>query len=144
MKTIPQGGDTVEPTSVDLMNAIQGLCSALEQQIETVSIDINLLRADLRKVSEKVNTAETDISAAGRSREVKKGKRTRHEQLVGAPFDPVSGPHGRGASTTHEIQTEEDDTMYMSHSSAPGRTDRSSEREPYRGLPHAAGVPTRS
>ncbi|KAJ1135660.1 hypothetical protein NDU88_002098 [Pleurodeles waltl] len=45
------------------MNAIQGLRSALEQQIETVSIDLNLLRADLRKVSEKVNTAETTIGS---------------------------------------------------------------------------------
>ncbi|KAJ1088970.1 hypothetical protein NDU88_002124 [Pleurodeles waltl] len=37
------------------------LCSALEQQIETVSIDLNSLRTDLRKVSEKVYTAESNI-----------------------------------------------------------------------------------
>ncbi|KAJ1149147.1 hypothetical protein NDU88_001964 [Pleurodeles waltl] len=45
------------------MHAIQGLRSALEQQIETVSIDLNLLIADFHKVSEKVNTAETNIGS---------------------------------------------------------------------------------
>ncbi|KAJ1193980.1 hypothetical protein NDU88_003275 [Pleurodeles waltl] len=44
----PPVGDTLEPTRVDLMNAIQSLCSALDRDIKTVSIDLNLLRADLR------------------------------------------------------------------------------------------------
>ncbi|KAJ1117864.1 hypothetical protein NDU88_006060 [Pleurodeles waltl] len=63
MKTNPPGGDTVKPTRVDLISAIQGLRSALEQQIDTVSIDLNLLQADFCKVLEKVGTAETNIGS---------------------------------------------------------------------------------
>ncbi|KAJ1200648.1 hypothetical protein NDU88_004469 [Pleurodeles waltl] len=43
--------------------AIQECHTALEYKIETVSIDVNLLRADLRKVEDKVTTAETNITA---------------------------------------------------------------------------------
>ncbi|KAJ1151453.1 hypothetical protein NDU88_004233 [Pleurodeles waltl] len=39
---------------------------------------------------------------------------TRHERPGGAPVDSGDGPHGRGASSTHETQPEEGDTMYMS------------------------------
>ncbi|KAJ1113822.1 hypothetical protein NDU88_002063 [Pleurodeles waltl] len=138
------------------MNAIQGLRSALEEQIETVSIDPNLLQADLRNVSEKVNTAETNIgtlqgnmaslkkqtatvraeATAGKSRE---GKRYDTSGRGGAPIDPGDGPRGRRASTTHETQLEEDDTMYMSKVNPRGRPDRSSGGSPAEGLLRATG-----
>lgn len=53
--------DTGEPSRAELLKAIQGSHSALERQIETVSIDVNLLRTDLRKVADKVTDAEGNI-----------------------------------------------------------------------------------
>ncbi|KAJ1098874.1 hypothetical protein NDU88_003981 [Pleurodeles waltl] len=41
----------LEPSRAELLAAIQGFCTTLE--IESVSIDVNLLRADLRKVAEE-------------------------------------------------------------------------------------------
>ncbi|KAJ1127385.1 hypothetical protein NDU88_005787 [Pleurodeles waltl] len=74
------GGDTVEPTRADLMNAIEDIHSALEQQIEIVSIDLNA--ADLRKVSEKVNTAETNTwSLQGDMASLKKQMTTMHAEM---------------------------------------------------------------
>ncbi|KAJ1091175.1 hypothetical protein NDU88_004302 [Pleurodeles waltl] len=54
-------GDGSEPSQADLLAVIQGTRMALEFNIETVSIDVNLLRADLRKVANKVETAEGNI-----------------------------------------------------------------------------------
>ncbi|KAJ1111961.1 hypothetical protein NDU88_000233 [Pleurodeles waltl] len=53
--------DEVEPTRADLSVSIQGCRTALEHKIETLSIEVNLLRADLHKVSDKVTTAEGNI-----------------------------------------------------------------------------------
>ena len=55
--------DTQEPSRADLMEAIRGSREALETQIAGVSIEVNLLRADLRKVSDKVTTAEDNITS---------------------------------------------------------------------------------
>lgn len=41
-----------EPSRAELLEAIQRSRTALEKQIETVSIYVNLLRVDLRKVAE--------------------------------------------------------------------------------------------
>ncbi|KAJ1158326.1 hypothetical protein NDU88_011017 [Pleurodeles waltl] len=106
------------------MNAIQGLRSALEQQIETESIS--------------QFTASTPPQGLGeaqhcRGREVEKGKKTRHERQGAAPIDPGDEPRRRGASTTPETQPEEDDTMYMSQVNPRERPDRSSGQEPCRG-----------
>ncbi|KAJ1130474.1 hypothetical protein NDU88_008826 [Pleurodeles waltl] len=48
-----------EPSRADILSAIQGSRVALEGKIETV--EVNLLRADLRKVSDKVKVAEGSI-----------------------------------------------------------------------------------
>ncbi|KAJ1185683.1 hypothetical protein NDU88_002473 [Pleurodeles waltl] len=44
------------------MAAIQDLKGLLEPKLDTVTVDVTLLRADLKKVVEKVTTAETDIA----------------------------------------------------------------------------------
>ncbi|KAJ1119156.1 hypothetical protein NDU88_007342 [Pleurodeles waltl] len=50
-----------EPSRAELLAAIQGYRVALEGKIETVAVEVNLLRADLQKVSEKVKVAEGSI-----------------------------------------------------------------------------------
>ena len=44
------------------MEAIRGSREALESQVAGVSIEVNLLRADLRKISDKVSNAEGNIT----------------------------------------------------------------------------------
>ncbi|KAJ1152343.1 hypothetical protein NDU88_005118 [Pleurodeles waltl] len=46
------------PSRVELLTAILGSRVALKGKIETVAVEANLLRADLRKVSEKVMVVE--------------------------------------------------------------------------------------
>ncbi|KAJ1117805.1 hypothetical protein NDU88_006001 [Pleurodeles waltl] len=50
-----------EPSRDELLSAIQGSRVALEGKIETAAVEINLLWADLRKVSDKVKVAEGSI-----------------------------------------------------------------------------------
>ena len=50
------------PSRAALLEAIQGSREALEGQIAGVSIDVNLLRADLHKISDKVKGAERNIA----------------------------------------------------------------------------------
>ncbi|KAJ1134624.1 hypothetical protein NDU88_001075 [Pleurodeles waltl] len=50
-----------EPTCTELLATIHGARVALEGKIETVAVEVNLLRADLRKVSDKVKVAEGSI-----------------------------------------------------------------------------------
>ncbi|KAJ1175184.1 hypothetical protein NDU88_000475 [Pleurodeles waltl] len=50
-----------EPLRAALLEAIQRSRAAREGQIAGVSVEINLLRADLRKVADKVSEAETNI-----------------------------------------------------------------------------------
>ncbi|KAJ1134619.1 hypothetical protein NDU88_001070 [Pleurodeles waltl] len=50
-----------EPTRAELLAVIQGARVALEGKIETVAVEVNLLQADLHKVSEKVKVAEGSI-----------------------------------------------------------------------------------
>ncbi|KAJ1184807.1 hypothetical protein NDU88_001609 [Pleurodeles waltl] len=45
----------------EILMAIQGSRVALEGKIETVAVEVNLLRADLQKVSDKVKVAEGSI-----------------------------------------------------------------------------------
>ncbi|KAJ1130617.1 hypothetical protein NDU88_008968 [Pleurodeles waltl] len=47
-----------EPTRADLLAAIRGTRVALEGKIEMVAVEVNLLRADLLKVSDKVKVEE--------------------------------------------------------------------------------------
>ncbi|KAJ1144066.1 hypothetical protein NDU88_010368 [Pleurodeles waltl] len=46
-----------EPSRVELLAAIQGSRVALEGKIKTVAVEVNLLRADLQKVSNKIKVA---------------------------------------------------------------------------------------
>ncbi|KAJ1155588.1 hypothetical protein NDU88_008317 [Pleurodeles waltl] len=50
-----------EPSRPERLVAIQGSRVALEVKIETVVVEVNLLRADLRKVSDKIKVAEGSI-----------------------------------------------------------------------------------
>ncbi|KAJ1114432.1 hypothetical protein NDU88_002669 [Pleurodeles waltl] len=50
-----------EPSRAELLAAIQGSRVALKCKIETVAIEVKLLQADLRKVSDKVKVAERSI-----------------------------------------------------------------------------------
>ncbi|KAJ1198313.1 hypothetical protein NDU88_002155 [Pleurodeles waltl] len=50
-----------EPSWAELLAAIQASRVALEGKIETMAVEVNLLRADLRKVSDKVKVAEGSI-----------------------------------------------------------------------------------
>ncbi|KAJ1192359.1 hypothetical protein NDU88_001669 [Pleurodeles waltl] len=52
---------TEEPSRAEILAAIQGSRVALEGKIETVVVEVNLFRADLRKVSDKVKVAEGSI-----------------------------------------------------------------------------------
>ncbi|KAJ1097553.1 hypothetical protein NDU88_002671 [Pleurodeles waltl] len=58
-----QGADqeTGEPSRAELLQAIQGSQLAPGNKIETVALKVNLLRTDLRKVSDKVSLAEGSI-----------------------------------------------------------------------------------
>ncbi|KAJ1201854.1 hypothetical protein NDU88_005658 [Pleurodeles waltl] len=47
-----------KPTRTELLDAIHGTRVAQEGKIETVAVKVNLLRADLRKVSDKAKVAE--------------------------------------------------------------------------------------
>ncbi|KAJ1157271.1 hypothetical protein NDU88_009986 [Pleurodeles waltl] len=47
-----------EPSRAEILAAIQGSRVALEGKIETVAVEVNVLREDLRKVSDKVKVAE--------------------------------------------------------------------------------------
>ena len=46
--------DDTDPTLKDILAAIQGVKGSLETKIDTVSIDVNLLRTDLRNMSGKI------------------------------------------------------------------------------------------
>ncbi|KAJ1117215.1 hypothetical protein NDU88_005415 [Pleurodeles waltl] len=50
-----------EPSLVELIAAIQGSRVSLEGNAETVAVEVDLLWADLRKVSDKVKVAESSI-----------------------------------------------------------------------------------
>ncbi|KAJ1165319.1 hypothetical protein NDU88_005747 [Pleurodeles waltl] len=51
-----------EPSQAELLAAIQGSQVALEGKILTVAMEVNLLRADLWKVLDKVKVAEGSIA----------------------------------------------------------------------------------
>ncbi|KAJ1194250.1 hypothetical protein NDU88_003539 [Pleurodeles waltl] len=50
-----------EPSRTELLAPILGSRVALEGKIEAVAVEVNLLRADLRKVSNKVKVVEGSI-----------------------------------------------------------------------------------
>ncbi|KAJ1216326.1 hypothetical protein NDU88_003929 [Pleurodeles waltl] len=51
-----------EPSLSAIMAAIHDLKGSLEPRLDAVVVDVTLLQADLKKVLEKVTTAETDIA----------------------------------------------------------------------------------
>lgn len=51
-----------EQSQAELLAAINGSRTVLETKIEALSIDVNLLRIDLRKVADKVEMAESNIT----------------------------------------------------------------------------------
>ncbi|KAJ1200535.1 hypothetical protein NDU88_004358 [Pleurodeles waltl] len=50
-----------EPLHAELLAAIQGSKEAREGKVETMFVEVNLLRADLQKISDKVKVAEGSI-----------------------------------------------------------------------------------
>ncbi|KAJ1103192.1 hypothetical protein NDU88_000619 [Pleurodeles waltl] len=55
-------GPPGEPSLGTIMAAIQDLKGLLEPTLDAVTMDVTLLKADLKKVAEKVTNAETDIA----------------------------------------------------------------------------------
>ncbi|KAJ1119829.1 hypothetical protein NDU88_008014 [Pleurodeles waltl] len=55
-------GPADEPSLNAIMAAIQDLRGSLEPKLDAVTVDVNLLRADLKEVAEKVTNAEPDIA----------------------------------------------------------------------------------
>ncbi|KAJ1167097.1 hypothetical protein NDU88_007490 [Pleurodeles waltl] len=55
-------GPPVEPLLNAILTAIQDLRVSLESMLDAATVNVTLLRADLKKVAEKVTTAETDIA----------------------------------------------------------------------------------
>ncbi|KAJ1139008.1 hypothetical protein NDU88_005386 [Pleurodeles waltl] len=58
-------GPADEPSRSTKLAAIQELCGSLEPKLDAVTVDVNLLHADLKKVTEKVTNAETVIARYG-------------------------------------------------------------------------------
>ncbi|KAJ1175641.1 hypothetical protein NDU88_000928 [Pleurodeles waltl] len=50
-----------EPSLGAIMEAVSDLKSALEPKLDTVTVDVSLLHADLQKMADKISTAESDI-----------------------------------------------------------------------------------
>ncbi|KAJ1126810.1 hypothetical protein NDU88_005216 [Pleurodeles waltl] len=78
-----------EPLRVEILAAIQGSRVALEGKIETVADEVNLLRVDLRKVSDKVKVAEGSIvelqAEVGTLQEVWRWLEMRDKAALGRP-----------------------------------------------------------
>ncbi|KAJ1163998.1 hypothetical protein NDU88_004445 [Pleurodeles waltl] len=55
-------GPADEPSLSALMMAIQDLRGSLEPELDAVTVGVNLLCTDLKKVTEKVTNAEMDIA----------------------------------------------------------------------------------
>ncbi|KAJ1202047.1 hypothetical protein NDU88_005850 [Pleurodeles waltl] len=55
-------GPSAEPSLGAIMAAIQDLKGSLELKLDAVMVDVTLLRVDLKKAMEKVNSTETDIA----------------------------------------------------------------------------------
>ena len=53
---------TPQPSLAEIMAAIQGVQGALEAKIDTMAVDVNLLRTDLRNIREKVVGSEVAIT----------------------------------------------------------------------------------
>ncbi|KAJ1160924.1 hypothetical protein NDU88_001414 [Pleurodeles waltl] len=53
--------NTQERTMRDIMMAIQSIKDTLEPKVDTVTLEVNLIRAGLQKVTEKLTVAESHI-----------------------------------------------------------------------------------
>ncbi|KAJ1082187.1 hypothetical protein NDU88_002355 [Pleurodeles waltl] len=122
------------PSCVELLAAIQGSRVALEGKIETVAVEVNLLRADLLKVSDKVKVAEGSIMEL--QTEAVPG---RTERAGGAAFRAPgaespdwrsreagqlvdAGTGGSAEDSSHRVEIQQDGTMaVVSTGSAGGR-----------------------
>ncbi|KAJ1181036.1 hypothetical protein NDU88_006247 [Pleurodeles waltl] len=72
---------TEEPSLAELLAAIQGSRVTLEGKIETVAVEVNLLQANLRKVSDKVKVAEGSIVELRTEVDTAKTDGTSHLQI---------------------------------------------------------------
>ncbi|KAJ1100624.1 hypothetical protein NDU88_005705 [Pleurodeles waltl] len=72
-----------EPSRAEILAAIQGSRVALEGKIETVAVEMNLLRADLRKVSDKVKMVEGSIEELQMEVEVLRKQMAQASSTVG-------------------------------------------------------------
>lgn len=87
-------GTPVEPSLSSIMAAIQTLGATLEAKIDTVSIEMNLMRADLRKTSDKVQAAEEtieDLRGKTRSMEDRIQKLTHQHKEMALQLDDQEG-----------------------------------------------------
>ena len=51
-----------QPSLTDILSVIQGIRGALEGKIYSMTTEVTLLRADFRKMSERVNESRTNIA----------------------------------------------------------------------------------
>ncbi|KAJ1081977.1 hypothetical protein NDU88_002149 [Pleurodeles waltl] len=84
------------------MVAIQDLHGSLEPKLDAFTVGINLLCADLKKVTEKVTNAETDFawlqSTSKRVEDQVQFLTAEHEKIMARLEDQA----GRGGETTSE------------------------------------------
>ncbi|KAJ1091869.1 hypothetical protein NDU88_004983 [Pleurodeles waltl] len=98
----------VKPTRAELLAAIQGSREALEGKIESAAIEVNLLRADLQKVSDKTRYDIGEEDPGGRKMELQGGPMTRTGGL-GSQTDSWS------CRQKEEVEIQEDGTMVSMH-----------------------------
>ncbi|KAJ1190878.1 hypothetical protein NDU88_000197 [Pleurodeles waltl] len=94
-----------EPLRAEILAAIQGPMVALEGKIEMVAVEVNLFRADFRKVSDKVKIEEGSILELQTEiwDKVTPGRPVR----TGSVAHPVSGVDGPDCRTVGDSQLED-------------------------------------
>ncbi|KAJ1118985.1 hypothetical protein NDU88_007171 [Pleurodeles waltl] len=96
-----------KPTLGTIMAAIQDLTGSLEPKLDTVMVDVTLLRAALKKVTEKVTIAETVIA---RLQSTSKGLEdqvqflTVEQERIVARLEDQEGRVGRGRGVSSHQQ----------------------------------------
>ncbi|KAJ1207086.1 hypothetical protein NDU88_002478 [Pleurodeles waltl] len=102
-----------EPSRAELLAAIQGSRVALEGKIETFAVEVNLLRADLRKVSDKLEEVWRWLEMWEKVAPIRKegfGGAARGASGSGGP-DWRSHGSGHLAESCHRVEIQRDATM---------------------------------
>ncbi|KAJ1081661.1 hypothetical protein NDU88_001839 [Pleurodeles waltl] len=71
-----------EPSMADILNYIKGTPTELVTKIDTVAVDVTLLRADLRNVAERVKEAEDSTEVLNREMDTLKDTVSSRQRLT--------------------------------------------------------------